>query len=94
MRVAFTKPIHATRARIGPPGANHGPFATKASRCQVHSTLWVTPPNLPLSHNIDRTSADEGRVTGVNCIGGRYLCWMLAVSLHPILLVVLKNGNV
>ena len=93
MRLAFTKPVHASTARIGPPCANHGPFATKASRCHVDSTLWVTPPNLLLSHNIDRTCADQGSVTGVNCVGGRYLCWMLAVSLHSILLVVFKNDN-
>ena len=25
-RVVFSKPAHAAWARIGPPGANHGPF--------------------------------------------------------------------
>ena len=46
VRVAFSKPVHAARARGGPPGANHGP---KPSSCHVHSTMWVTP-HLSLFH--------------------------------------------
>ena len=48
VRVAFSKPVHAARARGGPHGANHGP---KPSSCHVHSTMWVTPPpHLSLFH--------------------------------------------
>ena len=43
----FSKPAHVARPRIGPPGANHGPFTTKPSSCHVHSTLQVTPPTSP-----------------------------------------------
>ena len=47
VRVAFSKLTHATKPRVGPPGANHGPFTAKPSSCHVHSTLWVTPPTSP-----------------------------------------------
>ena len=49
VRVAFSKPSHAARARIRPPGANHDPFTLKPSSYHVHSTLRVTPPT-SLSH--------------------------------------------
>ena len=38
VRVAFSKPVHVARTRIGPPSANHGPFKAKPSSCHVHST--------------------------------------------------------
>ena len=44
LRVVFSKPVHATRVRIGPPGANHGPFTAKPSSCHEHTTQRVTPP--------------------------------------------------
>ena len=44
MRVAFSMPIHAARARIGPHGPNHGTLIAKPSNHHVHVTLWVTPP--------------------------------------------------
>ena len=47
VRVAFSKPSHAARVRIGLPGANHDPFTAKPSSCHVHVTLRVTPPISP-----------------------------------------------
>ena len=41
---AFSKPVHAARARIGPPGPNHGALTAKPSSHHVHVTLRVTPP--------------------------------------------------
>ena len=47
LRVVFCKPVHAVRARGGPPGTNHGPFTAKPSCHHVYVTLWVTPPTSP-----------------------------------------------
>ena len=44
VRVALSKPIHAVSTRVGPTGANHGPFTARSSSCQVHRILWVTQP--------------------------------------------------
>ena len=34
----FSKPVHAARGRIGPSGANHGPFTAKPSSCHEQVT--------------------------------------------------------
>ena len=52
VRVAFSKPTHATRARMSLPGAN------VYSSCHVHCTLRMTPPASPvpsflLMHNLN-----------------------------------------
>ena len=47
VRVAFSKPDCATRAEIGPLGANCGSFTAKPSSCHVHSSQWVTPTTSP-----------------------------------------------
>ena len=47
VRVVFSKPDYAARARIGHLGANCGPFTAKPSSYHVHRTLWVTPPISP-----------------------------------------------
>ena len=39
VRVAFSKAVHAARARAGPPGTNHGTFIAKPSGHHVHVTL-------------------------------------------------------
>ena len=44
LRVAFFKPVHATRARSDQPGPNHGTFTAKLSSHHVHVTLsWPRP---------------------------------------------------
>ena len=48
VRVVFSKPAHLAKVKIGPPGANHGPFTAKPSNCHVHSTMRVTPPTSPV----------------------------------------------
>ena len=54
VRVAFSKPIHAARARISPPGPNYGTFTAKHSSHHVYVTLHVTlslpHPSPPLPH--------------------------------------------
>ena len=47
VRVVFSKPVHAVRARSGPAGTNHGLFKAKPSSHHVHSTLPVNPPTSP-----------------------------------------------
>ena len=44
LRVVFCKPVHALRARGGPPSPNHDPFTAKPSSHHVHVTVRVTPP--------------------------------------------------
>ena len=39
MRVAFSKPVHAASARIGPHSPNHGTLTAKPSSHHVHVTL-------------------------------------------------------
>ena len=39
VRVAFSKPVHAARARVGPPGPNHGAETAKPSSHHVHVTM-------------------------------------------------------
>ena len=36
VRVVFSEPVHATTARTGPHGPNHGPFTAKPSSHNVH----------------------------------------------------------
>ena len=43
----FSKPVHVARARIGPPGPNHGTLTPKPSSYHVHVNLRVTPPTHP-----------------------------------------------
>ena len=43
----FSKPVHAARAGIGPPGPNHGTLTAKPSSHRVHDTLRMTPPTSP-----------------------------------------------
>ena len=44
VRVVFSKPVHAVRARGGLPGLNHGPIKAKPSSHNVHSVLQMTTP--------------------------------------------------
>ena len=46
-KLCKSEPIHAARARVGPPSANYGLFRTKPSSCHVHSTLQLTLPTSP-----------------------------------------------
>ena len=48
VRVVFSKPVHAVRARGGSPSTNHDPFTAKPSSYHVHATLQVTPPPPPI----------------------------------------------
>ena len=48
VRVAFSKPAHAARARIGPHGPNYGALTGKPRSHHVHVTLQVTPPTSPV----------------------------------------------
>ena len=50
VRVAFSKPVHAARARIGPHGPNHGTLTAKPSSHHVLVTVWVTPPMSSCPH--------------------------------------------
>ena len=47
VRVAFSKPVHAARARIGPPSRIYGTLAAKPSSYHVRVTLQATPPTSP-----------------------------------------------
>ena len=42
--VEFSKPVHAVRVRIGPPGPNHAPLTDKPSSHHVYIILQGTPP--------------------------------------------------
>ena len=75
MREAFSKPAHAARPRVGPPGANHGPFAAKPSSCHVHSTLRVTPPTSPcatLSADAEPARQRAETIFSAQCAVWRY----------------------
>ena len=48
VKVGFSKPVHAARAKIGPPSPNHSALTAKPGSHHVHVTLWVTPPTSPV----------------------------------------------
>ena len=46
-RVAFSKPVHAARAGIGPPSPNHSTLTAKPSSHHVHINLPHPHPSVP-----------------------------------------------
>ena len=70
MRVAFSKPVHAARARVGQPSPNHGTLTAKPSSHHVHVTLQVTPPTSPcptLSANAEPVRNVQNTIFSVQC---------------------------
>ena len=66
VRVAFSKPICATKARIGPSSANQNVSTASHISHHVHFTLWVTPPTFSSpTHSTDAaTDAQSASYSG------------------------------